>query len=163
MLKKTNTLTNAYGVTRRFLGDPNDNGTQREATAFLGQSGTSGNMNRSMYEIDHGWIPKSFRDGPNPDALVRPLQMDYDSHGFRFMLQVHDSFLCQLDMTHPKWKEAAHNLLTVMNRPVIIHGRSVQVRTESELSFRWGDKKSIEWDGKDPYDLDRIVANLKTK
>lgn len=161
MVRKDGALTNAYGITRRFLGDPNDNGTQREATAFLGQSGTAGNMNRSMYEIDHGCMLKVFRDGPNPHAHHKPLQMDYASHGFRFMLQVHDSFLCQLDMTHPRWKEAAHNLLTVMSRPVIIHGRSVSVRTESELSYRWGDKKSIQWDGKNPYDLDRIATTLK--
>lgn len=159
-LKTSGTLTNAFGVTRRFLGDPDDNGTQREATAFIGQSDTSGNMNRSMYEVDLGVMPKSFRDGPNPHAYERPLRMTYDSHGFRFCLQVHDSFVCQLDTRHSRWKEAAHNLLTVMNRPLIIKGRQFSIKTESELSTRWGTKKAIEWDGKDPYDLDRIGSQL---
>lgn len=159
-LKTTGTLTNAFGVTRRFLGDADDNGTQREATAYIGQSDTSGNMNRSMYEVDLGYIPAMFRDGPNPHARERPLRMSYADDGFRFILQVHDSFVCQLDTTNPNWKRSAHNLLTVMQRPLIIKGRMVSIKTESELSMRWGTKKSIEWNGKDPYDLDRIYGDL---
>jgi hypothetical protein len=57
-LKTKQAITNCFGITRTFLGDPSDNGTQREATAFVGQSATGGNMNRSMYEIDHGYIPE---------------------------------------------------------------------------------------------------------
>lgn len=161
-LKTTGTITNAFGLTRRFLGNPSDNGTQREATAFIGQSDTASNMNRVMYEVDWGFIPKAFRDGPNPDAAAKPLRMSYDSHGIRFMLQVHDNFLTQLNTRHGKWKEAAHNLLHVMNRPVIIHGREVRIRAEAEVGLKWG-KGMIEWDGKDPYDLDRIVTSLKTE
>lgn len=160
MLKKTGTLTNAFGVTRRFLGDPTDNGTQREATAFIGQSDTAGNMNRSMYEIDHGWIPEHFRDAPNPSFGIKPLQMSLESHGFRFMLQVHDSFVAQLSLDHPRFREAAHNLLTVMERPVIIHGRQFSVKTESSFSFRWSKEESREWKSRDVADLDRIIASI---
>jgi DNA polymerase I-like protein with 3'-5' exonuclease and polymerase domains len=159
-LKKAGLLTNAFGVARRFLGDPADNGTQREATAFIGQSDTAGNMNRSMYEIDFGYIPEKFRDGPNPDASATPLKMDWWSHGFRFMLQVHDSFLCQLDTRHPKWKEAAHNLLHVMERPVIINGHVVRIKTEAEFGVAWGYGLTESWDGKDDAALDRIAAKL---
>lgn len=162
MLKHNGLVTNAFGVTRRFLGDPDDNGTQREATAFVGQSDTAGNMNRTMYEIDHGYIPEQFRDGPNPDSRERPLKMSYEDDGFRFILQVHDSFVCQLDTTNPNWKRSAHNLLTVMERPIIIKGRQFRVKTESELSMRWGSKAAIEWKSRDPYDLDRIYTEVKT-
>jgi len=160
-LKTTGAITNAFGITRNFIGNPDDNATQREATAFYGQSGTAGNMNRVMYEIDHGWIPPVFRDAPNPEAKVRPLKMDWESHGFSFHLQVHDNFMSQLNLGHSKWREAAHNLLQVMNRPVIIHGRTVRVLAEAELGIRWG-KKMLPWDGRDPRDIEGIVAKLKS-
>lgn len=143
-LKSKGTLTNAFGITRRFMGDPTDNGTQREATGFIGQSDTAGNMNRSMYEIDHGYIPTHFRDGENPDRRDTPRKMDLDSHGFRFLLQTHDSFTAQLQLDHPRFEEAAHNLLYVMERPIIINGHRVRVKTEASFGLRWG-KKMIEW------------------
>lgn len=161
MLKEKGSITNVFGITRNFLGAPEDNGTQREATAFIAQSATGGNMNRVMYEIDHGFIPAYFRDGPNPDAKAKPLQMNWESHGFAFHLQVHDNFVSQLDTRHPRWKEAAANLLTVMNRPVIIHGRSVRIRAEAEIGTHWG-KNMSPWSG-DPYDLDRVVTSVRTQ
>lgn len=162
-IRQKGTLTNCFGITRRFLGDPNDSGTEREAAAYMGQSDTGGNMNRTMNEIDCGFIPQRFRDGLNPDRNERPLTMDWRSHGFTFLLQTHDSFTTGLNTSHSRWKEAAHNLLHVMNRPVIIHGREVRVRVEASLSLRWSKAESIEWDGKDPYDLDRIATSLLTQ
>lgn len=144
MLRTKGTITNAFGVTRRFLADPNDSGTQREATGFIGQSDTAGNMNRAMYEIDHGYIPTYFRDGENPDRDETPRRMDLASHGFRFLLQTHDSFTAQLQLDHPRFEEAVHNLLHVMERPVIINGHVVRVRTEASFGLRWG-KKMLEW------------------
>lgn len=160
MLKTKGVITNAFGVTRRFLGDPDDNGTQREATAFMGQSATAGNMNRSMYEWDFGYIPQKFRDGSNPDVRDMPRRMTWESHGFGLLLQVHDSFVIQLNTRHPRWKEAAHNVLHVMNRPVIINGHSVRIKTEAEVGTRWSKQEMIEWKGKDPHDLDRIAASF---
>lgn len=159
-LNRSGKITNAFGTTRQFLGDPNDNGTQREATAFIGQSDTAGNMNRVMYEVDFGYIPTHYRDGANPDALDKPRMMNYDSHGIAFHLQVHDNFVCQLNLKHPKWKEAANNLLYVMNRPVIIKGREVRIRAEAEIGLRWG-KGMIEWDGKSADDIPGIIDQLR--
>jgi hypothetical protein len=156
-LADTGVLANAFGVVRRFLGDAKDNGTQREATAFLGQGGTAGNMNRAMYEVMLGVLPTEFRDGPNPWMRTQPLRMDLASHGFEILLQTHDSFTVQLHLDHPRWREAAHNILHVMERPVTINGHSVSVRTESEFGHRWG-KGMVEWKSKDPYDIDRIVT-----
>ena len=158
-LKTKGTLTNAFGIERRFIGDPADNGTQREATGFIGQSDTAGNMNRTMYEIDHGYIPERFRDGQNPSWRARPLQMNWQSHGFMFLLQIHDSFVGQLNLRHPNWKEAIHNLLTVMERPIIINGHSVSIRTECAIGKRWNKKSMVEWKSKDVHDLDRLIAS----
>lgn len=144
LLRTSGKLTNAFGITRQFMGDANDNGTQREATGFIGQSDTAGNMNRSMYEIDHGYIPTHFRDGPNPDSAETPRRMSLESHGFRFLLQTHDSFTAELQLDHPRFAEAVDNLLHVMERPVIINGHVVKVRTEASFGLRWG-KKMIEW------------------
>jgi hypothetical protein len=143
-LRTKGTIVNAFGIVRRFLGDPNDSGTQREATGFVGQSDTAGNMNRAMYEIDHGYIPQYFRDGENPDRNEEPRRMDLDSHGFRFLLQTHDSFTAQLQLNHPRFEEACNNLLHVMERPVIINGHVVRVKTEASFGLRWG-KSMIEW------------------
>jgi hypothetical protein len=161
MLKEKAAITNCWGITRSFLGDPMESGTQREATAFIAQSATGGNMNRSMYEIDHGYMPEYFRDGPNPDAREKPLKMNWESHGFAFHLQSHDSFTTQLNTRHDRWKEAARNLLTVMNRPVTIHGRLVRVRTDAKLGLHWGEHM-IPWDGKDVHDLDRLRVSIQT-
>ena len=160
MLKNDGVVTTAFNHTRKIMGDPDENGTQREATAFIGQGDTAGNMNRVMAEVDWGFIPERFRDGLNPDRHERPRRMSWDSHGFRFHIQVHDNFVAQLNPRNPNWKEAAHNLLHVMNRPVIIHGREVRVAAEAELSIRWANGTKG-WDGKDPHDLDRIIVNLK--
>lgn len=160
LLRTTGLITNAFGIQRRFLGDPNDNGTQREATSFYGQSDTAGNVNRTMYEIDSGWIPERFRDGLNPDAREQPRQMTWQSHGFMFLLQTHDSLTAQLNLRHPRWKEAAHNLLHVMNRPVIINGHSVRIKTEASFGFRWAKDCMTEWKRDSngiPYDLDTLA------
>lgn len=158
---RTGQITNAFGITRRFLGNPDDNATQREATAFMGQSGTGGNMNRVMAEVDLGYIPPRFRDGPNPDAHDTPRQMNWESHGFALHLQTHDSFTAQLNLNHPQWKLAAHNLLYVMARPIIIKGRTFRVKTDASLGFRWG-KNMLDWDG-DMTTLDGIIHQLRER
>src|SRR3546814_9280673 len=75
-VKSKGTSTNAFGSERTFLGDPKDSGTLREIAGYVGQSDTAGNMNRSQYEIDHGYIPANFRDGVNPDAHDEPRTLD---------------------------------------------------------------------------------------
>src|SRR3546814_6851325 len=97
-------------------------------------------MNRSQYEIDHGYIPANFRDGVNPDARDEPRKMDWKSHGFRFLLQTHDSFTVELNLNHAKWQEAVINLLHDMERPCTINGHRVSVKTEAEFGRR--DRKS---------------------
>ena len=163
-LKQTGRIVNCFNTTRNFLSDPNDNGTQREATAFIGQSATAGNMNRVMYEIDFGFIPKRFRDGENPDHADMPRRMNWDTHGFALHLQVHDNFVAQLNTGHRSWQHACHNLLHVMDRPVIIKGRTVRIAAEAEFSIQWANG-TIGWNG----DMDRLedivtqIRNPKVK
>src|SRR3546814_5806115 len=105
-VKSKGTITNAFGIERTFLGDPKDSGTLREIAGYVGQSDTAGNMNRSQYEIDHGYIPAIFRDGGNPDARDEPRKMDWKSHGLSFLLQTHDSFTVELNLKPAKWQES---------------------------------------------------------
>lgn len=156
LLVRDRKITNAFGMTRSFLGNPKDFGTQREATAFYGQSDTAGNMNRCMEELLYGYIPPVFRDGPNEHAKEKPLQLDGKEFGMEFCLQVHDSLIGQINTRAPRWKEAMHNLLTVMERPITINGHRVVVPAEAEIGKRWG-KSMIPWRSGDPYDLDRVM------
>lgn len=147
MLRSNNgKLTTCWGLQRQFMGDLKDNATQREAIAYLGQGGTAGNMNRVQREIELGYIQRDFRDAPNPCYGETPLQMSYASHGIAFLMQVHDNFVCGLNLKNPLWKEACNNLLHVMNRPVIIKGAEVRIKAEAEIGLRWG-KGLIDWDG----------------
>lgn len=155
-VKTRGTITNAFGIERTFLGDPNDNGTLREVAGFVGQSDTAGNMNRAQYEIDHGFIPRNFRDGENPNWNDEPRKMNWQSHGFTFLMQTHDSFTAKINLNHAKWKEGVTNLLHVMERPCIINGHKVSVKTEAEFGRRWG-KKMIPWNG-DLATLDDVAA-----
>lgn len=82
--------------------------------------------------------------------------MDLVSHGFRFMLQTHDSFTVQLQLDHPRLQEAVSNLLYVMERPLIINGHIVRVKTEAELGLRWGKKMHSYNPAKDS--LDDVIA-----
>lgn len=131
-------ITSAYGYTRKFMGNPTDPATQREATAFYGQNGTAGNMNRVYEEINFGLIPERFRDGLNPHRNEKPLRIDGAHTGLLTRLQVHDSIIGSINYTKSGWKENLNNLLTVMERPVIIHGREFFVPANLELGKRWG-------------------------
>ncbi len=151
-------ITNAFGMYHNFMGDPKDSGTLREMAAYIGQSDTAYNMNRCMDEIVHGYMPKRFRDGDNPHYGDEPRKMDWQSHGFAFHLQTHDSFTVQLNTRHPNWKQAASNLLHVMARPVVIGKHTFSVRTEAEFMTEWGGF-NIPWEG-DESQLDQIAAQL---
>jgi hypothetical protein len=155
-------ITNAFGYTRKFLGDPRDSGTQREATAFYGQSGTSGNINRTMEELLFGHIERNFRDGPNPSYGQPPLILRPE-HGCSLRLQTHDSLTFNVDPRRPRWREGINNILTVMERPVIINGHSVVVGVEAEMGCRWGkslvkEHQMIGWDLHSEIDLRQVMA-----
>lgn len=148
-------LTNAFGMTRRFMGNPNEHATLREAAGFMGQSDTAGNINRTFDELFFGLIPKTFRDGPNPHANERPLKID--GNDFFLMLQTHDSLTAQIKVDSPEFKQNVHNLLTVMRRPIIINGHEVSIPVDAQIGPRWG-KSMVDIDLRDLHALDRVVA-----
>lgn len=149
-------IVNWYGMRRKILGDPANPRTQREATAFYGQSGTAMNMNRALYELDYGYMPKTFRDGINPDYGKKPLQIN-GKDGLYLLLQVHDSFVGISDTRVPGWQEHLNNLLTVMQRRLIINRREFFVPAEMAVAGRWT-KSALEWNPNNPPSLDDIHA-----
>lgn len=156
LLASKGAITNWYGMTRRFMGDPAAHRTQREATAFYGQSGTAMNMNRVLYELDFGYIPKKFRDGPNPCAGVKPILIS-DLPGNFMLLQVHDSFVGIQDTRFDCWQDNINKILTVMQRPIMIHGREFHVPAEAEVMTRWS-KNAIPWNPQKLPSYDEIRA-----
>lgn len=152
-------ITNAFGMTRIFFGDANDDDTQREATAFYGQSDTAGNINRSLMELNHGYIPSRFRDAPNPSyKTVEPFILE--DHGGQLLLQNHDSIVFQVPIENHI--ELINNTLTVMERPVIIHGRTFSVPADCKVGLRWG-KTMIPWNRDNPPTLDQIKETIHVK
>lgn len=114
-------FTNCHGITRKFLGDPNDHSVQRELSSQYGQSGTSGNINRALRTL-------YYNDIINGKTII-------------FILQVHDSlkFLIHKSELHviPKIKE-------VMEKEIIIKGRNFFVPVNIEVGLTDG-KKMLPW------------------
>lgn len=154
-LKDTGKVTSAYGMTRQFMGDWNDPDTQREATAFYGQAGTSGNMNRCTNEVDWGYIPKDFRDGPNPHANESPLILCHEGSPFEILLQNHDSFIGQVDTRVEGWQDYLNNFLTVMERPCIINGHTMHVPAEMNVGIDWS-SKMVPWNRDSSTDISQF-------
>lgn len=156
LLKKDKAIKNWFGMERKFMGDVDSDRTQREATAFYGQSGTAMNMNRVIYELDYGYMPKRYRDGLNPHADRKPIMLKDLGRTF-FLLQVHDSFIGITDTRIPDWQQNINNILTVMERPITIHGREFYVPAEAEVMARWS-KDAVAWNPNNPPSLDQIHA-----
>lgn len=157
-LTKSPMLANAFGMTRTFFGAGNDPATQREATAFYGQSGTAGNINRSVLELRFGIQPRRFRDADNPWYGDSPFCLE--KQGGQLLLQVHDSLLMQLPRDN--YIALIDNTCRVMERPFIIKGREVVVPTDVKIGLRWGENM-LEYDRQNPTTLDEIDGTWELK
>lgn len=113
--------TNAFGISRTFLGDPDDHSTQRELSAFFGQSGTSGNANRALNEIFYSGI----------DDGIRCL----------FLVQVHDSLKF---LVHRSNLGCIERIKQIMERPVTLKSRTFFVPVNIEVGLTDG-KKMLPW------------------
>lgn len=108
--------TASGGRTRLFFSDlTTDKAAQRELTAFFGQGGTAGNINRSML------------------ALYYTEQIE--KFGAYFITQTHDSFLFLLP---EKSISLIDDILTIMQAPVTIKGRTFKVPAEGKVGYAWG-------------------------
>lgn len=112
---------NAFGQTRCFFGSPDDHGTQRELSAYFGQSGTAGNTNRSLNRIFYSGID--------------------DGKTCLFIAQVHDSlkFLIHRSALH-KIKA----IKAVMEEPLMLKGRTFFVPVNVECGLTDG-KRMLPW------------------
>jgi len=116
-LKNNNKVTNCFGRTRLMIGDlKNDKALQRELIAFLGQSATGGNINRALRRIHYG-----------------PERHDL---GIHFATQTHDSMKFFLPVKN--FHECAKFILTIMEEPVTVKGRSMFVQADAKIGFSWG-------------------------
>jgi len=111
-----NLCTNAFGITRWFLGSADDHDTQRELSSYCGQSGTSGNVNRALNKI--------FWSGVD------------DGNSCFFVLQVHDSlkFIIHKSVLHSKIK----CIKEIMEEPVTINDRTFSVPVNIECGLTDG-------------------------
>jgi DNA polymerase I-like protein with 3'-5' exonuclease and polymerase domains len=126
---------NAFGQTRHFFGSPDDHGTQRELSAYFGQSGTAGNVNRALRKIFYSGID--------------------DGRNCLFVLQVHDSlkFLIHKSALHliPKIK-------AIMEEPLTLKGRTFFVPTALEVGLTDG-KRMMPW--REDITYEEVVAHEK--
>lgn len=114
-------VVNAFGFGRQFLGDLLDSGTQRELAAFYGQGDTAGNANRALREIYFGGVCNV---------------------NCRFVKQVHDSFVFQIHKSCID--ESVQRIKQIMEKPTIVHGRSVKIPADAKVGIYWG-KHMMSW------------------
>lgn len=109
-------VTNAFGITRKFFGDPSDHETQRAVSSYFGQSGTSGNINRALNTVYYSGVD--------------------DGKLCLFLLQVHDSFkfLIHRSVLYDKVRD----IKKIMEQPVTVNGREFVVPVAVEVGLTDG-------------------------
>lgn len=133
VLKNNNKAVNAFGYTRRFIGDlAEDAEMQRQLSAFYGQSGTGGNINRSAREIYY--------------------ETDLIQRGLLLLHQIHDALMFGIPYKH--FHSMAKEILTIMRKPCTIKGRTFSVPVEAKVGLSWGKKSMI------PYRKDMTVEEI---
>ena len=113
-------LTTAFGFTRKFFGNfVTESGVHRKMASFKGQGGTSGNINRALYQYYYG-------RGDGKPSLYK--------QGMRILLQVHDSLVGEVPLGKI---ELIDELISIMEQPVTIKGREMHVPVEADVGFTW--------------------------
>ncbi len=115
--KNGNRATCAFGRTRLFFGNVlSDTAIQREISAYYGQGGTSGNINRTLLEAYYN------------SKLI--------DEGMLLLMQNHDSILVQFPID--KLNYFPEKFLTIMEQPCTIKGRTFTVPTDAKIGLSWG-------------------------
>lgn len=121
IIKRVRRLTNSFGWTNQFFGDPANDDTKRAATAFMGQSDTGGCINRALDLI--------FYAAPGERSL--------DERGVKLLLQVHDSIV---GMVRKKDIALLAEVARILELPISIHSSSMRIPAAIAISERrWGD------------------------
>ncbi len=107
------------GRTRLFLGNiQSDEGIQRELSAYYGQGGTAGNVNRVLEEVY--WQ-----------------HMDWEANGECFFLsQTHDSMLYMIRANRMHYY--AKEILNLMQQPITVKGHTFSVPVDAKIGLSWG-------------------------
>lgn len=135
-------IDNGFGMHRVFFGKAKDGRTQRQATAFIGQSDTASNINRACRELFYGFDPACKDETERVikrkalEALREGEINSLEAEEFCFLLQVHDSIIGQIpyDKLYLRQK-----LLTIMQKPVTMFGRTFSVPAEGVIGLKWGE------------------------
>jgi DNA polymerase I-like protein with 3'-5' exonuclease and polymerase domains len=124
-VKNHNLVTCAFGRTRLFFGDiRKDNKIQRELTAYYGQGGTAGNINRCFHKLYY--------------------EREYlADHGAMVLSQTHDSMLFMVPVS--KLHVVPPRILTVMEEPFTIRGRTLRIPADGKIGFTWGEKNMLSY------------------
>lgn len=124
IVRNKNRAVTAFGYTRQFFGNvAKDKAIHREATSFYGQGGTAGNIRRSLNQIYY--------------------KEQFDPKDFMLFSDTHDSIFCQI--RKEKLHHYAPKILTIMEEPVTIHGRSFSVPASGKVGLSWGDNFMIDY------------------
>lgn len=135
-IKNGNKVTVAFGKTILFFGDILENkDTQRAISSAYGQGGTAGNINRCLNDIY--W------------------NSDIESRGALLLFQGHDSMLFWVPKNKP---ELVDEVLTIMEKPFIIKGRTLHIPAEAKVGLSWGSSSSVSWKGAKEFDWNKLVA-----
>jgi hypothetical protein len=111
--KNGNLATCAFGMTRRFFGDmENDSEKHRQLCAFFGQGGTAGNANRALNSIFYSGID--------------------DGRTVLFIFQVHDSLVF---LIHRAYLHKIGQIKAIMEEPTSIKGRQFFVPVEAKVGL----------------------------
>jgi len=116
-IKSGNTATCAFGRTRLFFGNmASDSAIQRKLSAYFGQGGTAGNINRTLNTVYY--------------------DTDLEQRGLMLLTQTHDSITGQVK--EEKMTPLLKEFLTIMEQPATIKGRTFTVPVEAEVGYSWG-------------------------
>jgi len=125
IIKQTNKnfklFTDCWGQTRLFFGDLiNDNSTQRELASQIGQAGTSGAINKALYNLYY--------------------KTNFFDEGGLLSLQLHDSMLVQIPKTKPHLRKLVVDTVHV---PCQANGRQFVVPVDAMIGHVWNKKEMV--------------------
>ncbi len=164
--KNKGTLKAYGGRTHYVIGNPMRDTTgriKRQTSAFKGQGGTAGNINRTCIEFyyDTHYLPTSAEDAiaAKKGQVADLVKTHMYKHGVIIYNQVHDEVVWGV----PFGKEyLIDNLLAIMEKPITLNGREFYVPCEAELGLSWSNL--IDWEGySDEKDFHYYYAKAKAK
>ena len=138
-VKRNYNLISCFGgMTRKIMGNPLEASVRRELYSFKGQGGTAGNMRRTL------------------DSIM--FKSDLRSRGLNILREVYDSVIGQVRLDKI---DLLNEMLTYMEQPCIVNGRTFVVPAEANIGWRWG-KQMFEYRrGMTPAEVVQLIGERK--